>query len=76
LLPEDLPQRPFLQLLAFVVVVGTLLEGLALGPILRALRLPPPNVAQEFAERGNLMAEAKAAGTAELGLIVAEGAPA
>lgn len=76
LLPEDLPQRPFLQLLAFVVVVGTLLEGLALGPILRALRLPPPNIAQEFAERGNLMAEAKAAGEAELDTIVVDGDPA
>jgi Na+/H+ antiporter len=72
LLP-DIPLRPFLQFLAFVVVIGTLLEGLALGPILRALRLPPPNIAQELAERRNLMAEAKVAGTERLDAVVAEG---
>ncbi|MGN6325236.1 cation:proton antiporter [Pseudolysinimonas sp.] len=69
LLP-DIPQRPFLQFLAFVVVVGTLLEGLLLPFILRALRMPPPNIAQEYSERGNLMSEAKAAGAAELDRIV------
>lgn len=75
LLP-DIPQRPLLQFLAFVVVVGTLLEGLALGPILRVLKLPPPNRAQELAERGNLMAEARMAGTAELDRISGETDPA
>jgi CPA1 family monovalent cation:H+ antiporter len=74
LLP-DIPQRPFLQFLAFVVVLGTLLEGLALGPILRMLKLPPPNRAQELSERGNLMAEVRAAGEAELDRVVAEGDP-
>jgi CPA1 family monovalent cation:H+ antiporter len=75
LLPESLPERPFLQFLAFVVVIGTLLEGLLLPPILRALRLPPPNVAQELAERRNLMAEAKVAGTAALDEVTAESDP-
>ena len=74
LLP-DIPQRPFLQLLAFVVVLGTLLEGLLLPTILRALRMPPPNIAQEYAERRNLMAEAKAAGAAELDAAVVDGDP-
>jgi monovalent cation/hydrogen antiporter len=75
LLP-DIPERPFLQLLAFVVVVGTLLEGLLLGPILRALKLPPPNRTQELAERGNLMVEAKAAGREELDKVVSDRDPA
>jgi monovalent cation/hydrogen antiporter len=74
LLP-DIPERPFLQFLAFVVVVGTLLEGLLLPVILRALRLPPPNVAQELAERRNLMAEAKAAGAEELDAVVTDDDP-
>jgi monovalent cation/hydrogen antiporter len=75
LLPEDLDQRPFLQLLAFVVVIGTLLEGLLLPSILRALRLPPPNIAQELAERRNLMAEAKSAGTVALDEVTVETDP-
>ena len=74
LLP-DIPQRPFLQFLAFVVVIGTLLEGLLLPTILRALRLPPPNIAQELAERRNLMAEAQAAATEELDAVVVDGDP-
>ncbi|GAA2088222.1 Na+/H+ antiporter [Pseudolysinimonas kribbensis] len=74
LLP-DIPQRPFLQFLAFVVVLGTLLEGLALAPILRMLKLPPPNIAQELAERGNLLAEVRSAGEAELDRVVAENDP-
>ncbi len=75
LLPEDLAARPFLQFLAFVVVFGTLLEGLLLPTILRALRLPPPNLAQELDERRNLMAEAKIAGTAALDEVVVDTDP-
>jgi CPA1 family monovalent cation:H+ antiporter len=75
LLP-DIQERPFLQLLAFVVVVGTLLEGLLLPAILRGLRLPPPNIAQELAERRNLTAEARAAGAEELDVVVADDDPA
>ncbi|MEJ3406059.1 Na+/H+ antiporter [Rathayibacter sp. YIM 133350] len=66
LLPEETPQRAFLQFLAFVVVVGTLLEGLALPAILRALKLPSPNYDQEYMERALLMAEAEEAGIARL----------
>ncbi|CAN5468468.1 Na+/H+ antiporter [soil metagenome] len=66
LLPEGTPQKPFLQFLAFVVVVGTLLQGLALPWIIRRLRLPPPNADQELVEAQMLMAEARAAGVVKL----------
>jgi Na+/H+ antiporter len=66
LLPDATPQRSFLQFLAFVVVVGTLLQGLALPWIIGRLRLPPPNADQELIEAQMLMAEARAAGVAKL----------
>ncbi|MFC5502042.1 Na+/H+ antiporter [Lysinimonas soli] len=66
LLPPETPQRSFLQFLAFVVVVGTLLEGLLLPTIIRALKLPAPNYDQEHQERFALMAEAEQAGVDEL----------
>jgi monovalent cation/hydrogen antiporter len=66
LLPPDTPDREFLQFLAFVVVVGTLLGGLALPTVVRWLRLPQPNRAQERMEWQVLMAEAQAAGLARL----------
>ncbi|MET4783661.1 Na+/H+ antiporter [Glaciihabitans sp. UYNi722] len=71
LLPP-VPQRPFLQFLAFVVVVGTLLQGLALPWVIRRLRLPPPNGDQELVEAQMLMAEAKAAGVVQLDIEISE----
>lgn len=62
LLPDGTPHREFLQFLAFVVVVATLLEGLALPWIIRRLRLPPPDFAQEAGEMQRLLAEAQTAG--------------
>ncbi|MFF1635463.1 Na+/H+ antiporter [Leifsonia sp. NPDC058248] len=62
LLPTVTPHREFLQFLAFVVVVATLLEGLALPWIIRRLRLPPPDFAQESGEMQRLLAEAQTAG--------------
>lgn len=62
LLPPDTPDREFLQFLAFVVVVATLLGGLTLPALIRWLRLPQPNRAQERMEWQMLMAEAQAAG--------------
>jgi monovalent cation/hydrogen antiporter len=62
LLPPDTPDREFLQFLAFVVVVATLLGGLTLPTLIRWLRLPQPNRAQERMEWQVLMAEAQAAG--------------
>jgi len=62
LLPEKTPGREYLQFLAFVVVVGTLLEGLALPRVIRLLRLPAPNWRQEMDETHRLLAEAQTAG--------------
>jgi CPA1 family monovalent cation:H+ antiporter len=62
LLPEQTPHRAFLQFLAFVVVIGTLLGTLALPRIIRALRLPAPDFAQEESEMQRLAAEAQTAG--------------
>ncbi|WP_233265604.1 cation:proton antiporter [Leifsonia sp. AG29] len=66
LLPASTPHREFLQFLAFVVVVATLLEGLALPWVIRRLRLPPPDFAQEASEMQRLLAEAQSAGLEHL----------
>jgi CPA1 family monovalent cation:H+ antiporter len=66
LLPASTPHREFLQFLAFVVVVATLLEGLALPWLIRRLRLPPPDFAQEASEMQRLLAEAQSAGLEHL----------
>jgi Na+/H+ antiporter len=68
LLPEETPERELLQFLAFVVVAGSLAEGLALPWIIRRLKLPPPNAMQERTEKHNLLAEAQTAGLARLDL--------
>lgn len=68
LLPKETPERELLQFFAFVVVAGTLLEGLALPWIIRALKLPPPNFDQEMTEKHNLLVEAQAAGIRRLDL--------
>lgn len=62
LLPEGTPQRELLQFLAFVVVLGTLLQALPLPLLIRRVHLPAPNLAQEWTERQLLTAEAKQAG--------------
>jgi len=66
LLPAGTPNLQFLRFLALVVVVGTLLEGLLLPVIIRALKLPTPNYDQEHQERFALMAEAEQAGVDDL----------
>jgi len=66
LLPPETPQRPFLQLLAFVVVVGTLVQGLALPAFIRMLKLPQPNSDQERTEAHQLLLEVRAAGVKAL----------
>ena len=66
LLPEVTPHREFLQFLAFVVVVATLLEGLALPGVIRRLKLPPPDFAQEASEMPRRRAEAQSAGLEQL----------
>ncbi|HEY5223053.1 MAG TPA: Na+/H+ antiporter [Microbacteriaceae bacterium] len=72
LLPPQTPYREFLQFLAFVVVVGTLLEGLALPWVIRRLRLPAPDIAQEASEMQRLLAEAQSAGLDQLELDVTD----
>ena len=48
ILPPDTPQRAVLLLAAFVVVAGTLLiQGTTLPPLVRRLRLPPPDPAED-----------------------------
>lgn len=47
-LPPDTPQRAVLLLAAFVVVAGTLvIQGMTLPRLIRRLRLPPPDPAED-----------------------------
>ena len=62
LLPPETPGRSLLQLMAFVVVVVSLLTGLLLPRLIRVLRLAPVDDTQEFAEWQDLMAQAHARG--------------
>jgi CPA1 family monovalent cation:H+ antiporter len=48
ILPADTPQRAVLVLAAFVVVAGTLVvQGMTLPALVRRLRLPPPDPAED-----------------------------
>ena len=60
------PVVGFLQLAAFVIVVLSLLQGLAVGPLVRALRLPLPNPEQDRMQIRNLVAEAQTAAISRL----------
>ena len=60
------PDVGFLQLAAFVIVVLSLLQGLGVGPLVRALRLPLPNPEQDRMQIRTLVAEAQAAAIARL----------
>jgi len=62
LLPAQTPHRAVLQLLAFVIVIGTLLLALPIPRVLRAYRMTTSAIDQERVEAELLMAEAKAAG--------------
>jgi CPA1 family monovalent cation:H+ antiporter len=66
LLPPETPGRELLQLVAFVVVVVSLLTGLFLPRLVRALRFGPPESSQEFTDWQLLMAQAQASGLARL----------
>jgi len=66
LLPESTPHRGFLQFLAFVVVVVSLLQALALPWAIRLIALPAPNLAQERMEVQLLTAEAQNEGLRHL----------
>jgi CPA1 family monovalent cation:H+ antiporter len=66
LLPPKTPGLGFLQLAAFVIVVVSLLQGLAIGPLVRRLRLPLPNPEQDRIQIRTLVAEAQNAAIARL----------
>ncbi|MBP2472174.1 CPA1 family monovalent cation:H+ antiporter [Crossiella equi] len=62
-LPEDTPQRPVLVLAAFVVVAGTLfLQGGTLPWLVRRLRLPAPDPAQDALQEATLLQKMTKAG--------------
>jgi CPA1 family monovalent cation:H+ antiporter len=67
LLPLDTPQRGLLTLAAFTVVAGTLLlQGLTLPWLVRVLRLPRPDVAEDALQSAGLVDRAARAGLAVL----------
>ncbi|MCS5735900.1 cation:proton antiporter [Herbiconiux daphne] len=66
LLPPETPGRELLQLMAFVVVVVSLLSGILLPRLIRRLRLTPADETEEFAEWEKLMAQAHASGLSRL----------
>ena len=67
LLPAQTPQRALLSLAAFVVVAGTLLiQGLSLPWLVRTLRLPGPDAAEDALQAAGLVNAAGRAGLAVL----------
>ncbi|WP_394768688.1 cation:proton antiporter [Lacisediminihabitans sp.] len=66
LLPAETPQRELLQFLALVVVVGTLLEGLALPTIVRWARIDAEGPLDSEDERQQLQSEIRNAGLRRL----------
>jgi CPA1 family monovalent cation:H+ antiporter len=67
LIPPDTPHRALLALAAFTVVAGTLLiQGLTLPWIVRRLRLPGPDLAEDALQAAGLVTRATQAGLAVL----------
>ncbi|MHA3702007.1 cation:proton antiporter domain-containing protein [Jatrophihabitans sp. YIM 134969] len=67
LIPEDTPQRPLLQLAAFVVVAGTLLiQGLSLPSLVRRLKVAGPDPAEDALQTASLVSAATQAGLQRL----------
>ncbi|MBE7187540.1 Na+/H+ antiporter [Jatrophihabitans endophyticus] len=67
LLPDSTPARALLALAAFVVVAGTLLiQGLTLPWLVRRLRLPAPDAAEDALQAAGLVTSAAQAGLAAL----------
>jgi CPA1 family monovalent cation:H+ antiporter len=67
LLPTDTPRRSLLALAAFTVVAGTLLvQGLSLPWLVRRLRLPGPDAAEDALQSAGLVTAAARAGLAVL----------
>jgi Na+/H+ antiporter len=69
------PDVGFIQLAAFVIVVLSLLQGLGVGPLVRALRLPLPNPEQDRMQIRTLVAESQAAALDRLEQEISEDDP-
>ena len=66
-LPADTPQRAVLVLAAFVVVAGTLaLQGMTLPPLIRRLRLPRPDPAEDALQEASVLHDMTTAALAKL----------
>ncbi len=76
LLPTDTPERALLALAAFTVVAGTLLvQGLTLPLLVRRLRLPGPDAAEDALQTAGLVTSAARAGLAVLDELSTEDDP-
>jgi CPA1 family monovalent cation:H+ antiporter len=76
LLPAHTPERSLLALAAFTVVAGTLLlQGLTLPALVRALKLPGPDAAEDALQSAGLVTAAARAGLAVLDELATEDDP-
>jgi CPA1 family monovalent cation:H+ antiporter len=67
ILPDDTPQRAVLVLAAFVVVAGTLvIQGMTLPRLVRRLRLPPPDPAEDALQEAAVLNDMAHAALARL----------
>ncbi|ASR35228.1 Na+/H+ antiporter [Prauserella marina] len=75
-LPADTPERAVLVFAAFVVVAGTLLvQGLTLPSLVRALRLPRPDPAEDSLQEAALLDDMARAGYERLDQVRRPGDP-
>ncbi|GAB2470174.1 Na+/H+ antiporter [Jatrophihabitans fulvus] len=73
LLPAETPERSLLVVAAFVVVAGTLLiQGLTLPWLVRRLKLPAPDPAEDALQSAQLVQAATQAGLAALDEVASE----
>jgi Na+/H+ antiporter len=76
LLPAETPERSLLALAAFTVVAGTLLlQGLTLPWLVRRLRLPGPDAAEDALQSAGLVTAAAQAGLAVLDEVATDDDP-
>ncbi len=76
LLPAETPQRALLALAAFTVVAGTLLiQGLSLPWLVRMLKLPGPDAAEDALQSAGLVTAAAKAGLAALDEVATDDDP-
>ncbi|WP_174553632.1 Na+/H+ antiporter [Nocardia arizonensis] len=76
LLPDTTPQLPVLELLALVVVAGTLLlQGTSLPWLVRLLKLRGPSRAEDALLEASLLQQAVSAGLAELDIRITPDTP-